>query len=180
MGLLQPAQRLAMRSGNARYRQVWLIGRPPSAGSTAYEYTTMHDDESGAKRVVDPGVREAQAFNVSLQEPGRMPTGLYTITCANDDGAFYTTSDANFWKHSGGYQAEPTECLLLHFVYIRTGAAWSLLTMLAYVGQVEEVGYDDGKRVVTIQAVSMAAKRLRYTWQDGDGETTDTGMNVSV
>lgn len=180
MGLLQSAQRAAMEDGNARYRQVWLIGRPPSAGSIAYEYTTMHDDEAGARRVVDPGVRETQAYNVSLQEPGRMPTGLYTVVCANDDGAFYTTTDTNFWKHSNGYQAEPTECLLLHFVYIWAGGTWSLLTMAVYVGTVSEVRYRDSAREAEIHSVSRVFKILTSTWATDDGDEIDTGLTIDV
>lgn len=178
MGLLTTSQRDAMASRNPRYRHQWQVGRPPSSGSEVYQFAVLHDDATGSGRVTDPGQREYEAYNQSLQEPGKLPTALYTITCANQDGLLYPTKAGNIWRHTGGYQADPVECLLLHLVFVWAGGTWSLLTPCTYIGEVREVSHSGHTKETTIQTQARVMRYLIRQWVDEDGVLYEPSLQV--
>ena len=162
MGLLTSAQKAAIAAG-AAVRQRWYIYRPTSSGSTNFTGTEIQDDDGGPLSVVDPGSRDLSAYNVSMAEPGKLGAGLYRIVVDNSGGDFYP--DGEVWKYrdyDGNliYHASNVECRLYHYVYVLVDGAWSALSFLNYVGQINQVDYDDDAMVATITATTPSAVGL--------------------
>ena len=134
MALLSAPEIAAIAAG-APVRQFWRIYTPTASGNAPVTAVVVHDDADSTTRkyVVDPGRRKVSAYNVSMASPGSLAAGTYSITCANDDGMFYTATSGNFFYNSTGatYQADPQECHLEHILYVWSAGAWSEIFKLS-------------------------------------------------
>ena len=189
MALLSAPQ-IAAIAAKAPLRQFWRIYTPTASGNDPTTAVVVHDDADSSTRkyVVDPGKRKVTAYNVSMASPGTLAAGTYSITCANDDGMFYTATVGNFFFNATGgtYQAMPQECHLEHILYIWSVGAWS--EILSYRGRITEVEYRDVANVdgptgatVDIKTEQVGiSELLREAWTVEDGDSVDTGLNIIV
>ena len=187
MALLSAPQ-IAAIAAEAPLRQFWRIYTPTASGNDPTTAVVVHDDADSSTRkyVVDPGKRKVSAYNVSMKKPGALSAGAYSITCANDDGMFYTATVGNFFFNATGgtYQAAPQECHPEYILYVWSAGAWSEL--LSYRGRITEVEYRDvadmdGPTGATVDIKTEqvgVSKFLRDVWTADDGDDTDTTINV--
>ncbi|HOX27476.1 MAG TPA: hypothetical protein PLL30_17185 [Candidatus Krumholzibacteria bacterium] len=193
MGLLAAAVRAAIEAG-APYRHRWFVSVPYEAGVAPTVNNELHDDlaytDSGGvtrRCVIDPGKRIVEAYNKSLSVPGELSRGYYAIGCDNSDGRFYVTTAGNVWYSTSGdgYQANPVECHLNHWIYVLAAPdapadpdSWARIYPITYRGKIVNVAYDNDQKTATIEAIGLAALALEYVWTEDDAIEQDTGGDV--
>lgn len=191
MGLLSAAQITAITAG-ARVRQVFKIYTPRASGSSTFDAVTIHDDDPSnpTRRCLKAGRREVTGYNISLAVPGKLEAGTYAPEFDNSDAYFCPEYATNvFYNSTGSYQADPQECDLEHKVYVWDAATpgWSELTMVAYRGRIEDVQYEQAgasglagaSAVIVCKSLAALSSVLDYCWTEDDGETIDTGTNIT-
>lgn len=178
MSILSPAEKIAITAGLPT-RQTWSIYVPRSSGSSTFDAVTIHDDDGGPRCVQKAGRYVVEGFNVSMQRPGRLSTGLYRFVVDNSDSAFSPEAATNHWYNStGSYQAYPVECHVEHKLYVLAAGSWS--TLVSYRGIVQDVQYDEHKREATIEARALAAVGLERKFTVDDAVEEDTGVNEVI
>jgi hypothetical protein len=176
VGRLSSAIFSAIAAGSP-VRQAWKIYKPRSAGGTSLDSVTIHDDIGGPSAVTDAGTYEVEGYNVTMQEPGRLTSGLYSFTADNSDAMFCSAASSNYWFNAvGDYQADPVECFVEHKLMIHDGSSW--VNLVEYYGKVNDVHYDETAKTATVSSVAVAALSLGELWSADDAEEQDTGMDL--
>lgn len=178
MGRLSADVVSALAAGSP-VRQVWKIYKPRAAGSTTLDNVKIHDDIGGPAVVTDAGTYEVEGYNATMQNPGRLTSGLYSFTVDNSDAMFCSAASGNHWYNAtGAYQADPVECFVSHNVQIHDGSSWE--DLVSYYGKVTDVQYDETGNTATVSAIAIAASALNELWSAEDAEDQDTGMDVML
>lgn len=180
MGLLSANEKAAI-AGAPVYRQVWVISVPRASGSATFDNVTIHDDALGPYCVKDSGKLDLSAYNVSMQDPGRMASGLFRFEVDNSDGKFNASvggAGQHFYNTTGTYAAMPSECKMSHYVYAKVAGAWDQLAMLSYGGMILSVEYDDNNQTAVIEAKCHVAVALDGAWEQGDGDETASSVDI--
>ena len=183
MSLLTTEQKAAIAAG-AAIRQVFKLYGPTTDGGSPTVANLLHDDATSTLRVTNAGRRTVEAYNVSMAEPGRLGIASYTIECQNADGMMspYATSTVWSFDIGGGYVrfADPKECLLKHQVYVLVAGAWSEITGVAYICRIVDARYNVVAKTCEITSDAMVKVQLEQSWNEEDGETFDTGLDIYV
>lgn len=176
MGRLS-ADTIAAIAAGATTRQTFTIYAPASAGSATLASTLIHDDLAGPVRVIDAGQYEVEGYNVSMAEPGRLTSGLYSFAVDNSDNLFDIATGGNYWYNgTASYQADPVECFVQHVLKVLVDGTWT--DVLTYYGKVTDVDYDDSARTATISSIAIAATLLEQRWSESDAEEQDSGLDL--
>lgn len=186
MSKLTEAQMAAM-GDRPRYRHTWEILTPDShQGNTPdladFDAQTIHDDDGGPYCVTDRGEIEVEGYNISLNNPGELSTGMYTIVAdAGDDLFQYGNTAGYFYNVSASRAAYPQECLLRHRVYVWASGSWSQIHQ--YLGRIQSAEVTSLRSAagtlkpatVTITARAYAACLLDREWTKDDATVTTLG-----
>lgn len=144
MSNLTAGQLAALTSGQP-VRGVWSIKTPVSADHSSYTTTVIDDglfSTGNIRRVIKAGQRTHKVWNPHPMEGSRPEAVRYTIEVGNGDGYFHRKSGSP-WNPFGLYDAAPSECFLIHQLYVwdRSAATWSPITHMDFIGRVMSVDY---------------------------------------
>lgn len=145
MGNLTAGQ-LAAFAGGAPVRQVWSIRAPILADHSVYQTTVIDEGIFAAtsaaplRRVVKAGKRTHKVWNPHPMLTTRPEAVRYAIEVANGDGYFHRKSGSP-WNPFGIYDAAPSECYLVHQIYVQEPTGWTELSHMAFEGRILKVEY---------------------------------------
>lgn len=197
MGLLAGGTLTAILA-NRGFRQRWSINVPQNANRLTFNAVIFDDYdniENDASSVIDAGSREVNAFNVSMQKPGKFGVGGYKFVVRNDDSLWSPNAATNLFQNSStAYQATPQECEIIHQAYTlnpilespRRGS-WIEITEIKYVGRIVRIRSKDtanainepkGKQATVHTEQEAVATLLRRVFTEDDGDAVDTGVNI--
>jgi hypothetical protein len=158
---LTAGQLAALTSGQP-VRQVWSIKAPVLADHSAYTTTVIDDglfssSATPLRRIVKAGSRTHSVWNPRLMSNDRPNAVRYSIEVSNSDGYFHRKV-GSAWNPLGIYDAAPSECFLLHSIYVwdESADAWSPIVHMDFVGQIIDVSYLGAASAVGTGSLSAA------------------------
>jgi hypothetical protein len=181
-------EQIAAIKGGAKIAQQWEIHIPLSAGgSLDYQYVFIHGvKEYGAmQRVIKAGSRKHVVWNKHVNAPIEAAAVRYSFEVDNSDGFFHTGA-GNCWNYTGYYQADPTECAVMHKINIwdSTINSYQEVPSMRFFGKIISVEYVGTARhngtvapktaVITCeQEGAWVALKRAFIKDDGDWERFD-------
>ena len=173
MSNLTTAQLAALAAGQP-VRQTWTILSPQNAGHSVYSAVVVDDGifsggTTTANRVIKAGSRKHTVWNCHPQEASS-PTALrYSFEAANHDGAFHMRI-GSFWNPYGLYDADVSECFLVHQIYILTlTGLWEEVLSMKFTGRVISADYSGSASALRSASAPIPAPLVAVVTSEQDG-----------
>jgi hypothetical protein len=192
---LSPAQIASIKNGEG-IALTWEIHAPISAGgSLDSQYVYIHSlptaDAGSMHRVVRAGSRKHEVWNPHVNAPVEAKALRYSFEVDNSDGFFHAKA-FGCWNLHGAYQADPTECVVVHktCVYMQATGTYEEIQTMTFTGRIISVEYASSAKhdgspaphtaVITCeQDGAWEALRRAFIKDDGDwSRFTRSGLDT--
>lgn len=175
-GLLDTEERDQLLTGNYQIRQVYELWIQQNEYGWGTPYQNIIHNDNDEITVVDYGTLAREAFNQTMDNPGKLVPGLFKFKVSNSDGSFSVGGDQ--WKNQvSSYQAQPTECRFIHFIMIWADGMWRPLESVGWKGKVKSVDYEHKGFKPTFATITVenewALKLTGKVWDEDDYDSLE-------